>query len=349
MSTKVKINDLSLEEVQVKIENYRTTILALEAFISLITWDIINNKQIQGSRFSIGRRMDTSSTNKISQNCTVTPDAVIQREINLGYIVEIKKSLPKNQNDNWQEVIDQLVKYDDDLLGWWTDNEMISIPCPVLLLHISRSADFGMYLDSLINGKKLSFDKSVSIVEFDRSQQVKEFIFLRLQWGKIENSDVLKNLKSGREIPVEKVLANPIYGEKKFCDFEPCPEHTMYILWNDIFTGLKQKVEYDQKLRAYPLRVNAEVLTLELQKLFGAEGNEPRQITYPRTEWIRNALDCFVKIGSANKIDDNGNYLILFKLIKQNLLEIFRKWRDVIDSNEIDKQEIQPHLFETDL
>jgi hypothetical protein len=58
-----------------------------------------------------------------------------------------KKSLPQNNNDNWRDVVDQLLKYDDDLTGWWTDNEFISVSCPVLLLHISRSADFGMYLN----------------------------------------------------------------------------------------------------------------------------------------------------------------------------------------------------------
>ena len=348
MSTPAQNNDLSLEDVQKKIEDYRTTIQALEAFISLVTWDPGTKEQIPGSRYSIGRRMETSSKNRISPNTSVTPDSVIQRSSNLGYVVEAKKSLPHNKNDNWRDVVDQLLKYDDDLIGWWTDNELISLACPLLLLHISRSADFGMYLSSLITGSKLNFLRPVSIVEFNRSNEVKEFLFLRLHWGSIEDSTVSKVLSSGCSIPIESVLANPIYGEKKFYDSPPIPEHTMTILWQDIFTELKQRVEYDQKAKVYPLEVNAESLTLELQKLFGAVGNEPRQITYPRVEWIREALDCFVMLKLAKKLDDNGNYLILFKLLRHNLVELFRKWREAADDIEADKKEKQLPLFLVD-
>jgi hypothetical protein len=348
MNTQVQMNNLSHEDVQIRIEEYRTTIHALEAFVSMVTWDPSSKLQIPGSRFSIGRRMDTSSANRISPNCTVTPDTVVQRDVNLGYVVEAKISLPQNNNDNWRDVVYQMVKYDDDLTGWWTEKEMILVSCPVLLLHISRSADFRMYLESLIDGKQVYFVKPVSIVEFNRSLQVKEFLFLRLHWGEIEDPDVLQALKRGCQIPIENVLANPSYGEKKFCDFPPIPEHTMTILWQDIFTEMKQKVEYDQNAKAYPLNVNVENLTLELQKLYGVVGKEPRQITYPRVEWVRDALDCFVKLGLAKKVDEIGNYLILFKLIRQNIVEYFRGWRDVKNSEETEQQEKQLLLFEMD-
>ena len=293
MNIQAQAEILSLEDVKNRIEDYRTTIHALEAFTSMVTWDSSSKQQIPGSRYSIGRRMETSSANRISPNTAITPDTIIQRNPNLGYVVEAKKSLPQNNNDNWRDVIDQLLKYDDDLIGWWTENELISASCPVLLLHISRSADFCMYLDSLIKGQQVTFIKPVSIVEFDRSMQVKEFLFLRLIWGNIEDSTVLTGLRSGRQISIENVLANPSYGEKKFCDFQPIPEHTMTILWQDLFTEMKQKVTYDQKAKAYPINVNIENLTVELQKLYGAVGIEPRQITYPRAEWVTRSSRLF--------------------------------------------------------
>jgi hypothetical protein len=346
MNMQARIDVLSLEDVNILMENYRTTIHALEAFISMVTWDSSSKQQIPGSLYSIGRRMETSSTNRISPEATVTPDSVIQRNSNIGYVVEAKRSLPQNKNDNWRDVVNQLLKYDDDLTGWWAEDEFINVSCPVLLLHISRSADFSMYIDSLMNANKLDFQRPVSIVEFNRSNEVKEFLFLRLHWGNIEDSTVSMLLTSGCSIPIEKVLANPSYGEKKFYDSQPIPEYMMTILWQDIFTEMKRRVEYDQKNKVYPLKVNIESVTLELQKLYGAEGNEPRQITYPRVEWVRDALDCFVKLKLARKTGDNGNYLILFKqLSHNNLIEFFRTWREVVEKEQAGQQEKQLPLF----
>jgi hypothetical protein len=195
----------------------------------------------------------------------------------------------------------------------------------------------------------LNFLSPVSIVEFNRSNEVKEFLFLRLHWGSIKDTTVSKVLTSGCSIPIESVLANPSYGEKKFYDSPPIPEYMMTILWQDIFTEMKQRVEYDQKIKAHPLTVNVESLTLELQKLYGAVGNEPRQITYPRVEWVREALDCFVILKLARKAGDNGNYLVLFKLLRHNnLVEFFRTWREVVENEQAGQQEKQLPLFQID-
>ena len=79
--------------IKQKIEDYYSTIHALQAFISITTWD---NGKIAKSHNSLGQRMITSKHNRVSPNQKVTPDAVIQRTTDLGYIVEAKKRLSDN-------------------------------------------------------------------------------------------------------------------------------------------------------------------------------------------------------------------------------------------------------------
>lgn len=135
MNTK---DNITLKKVKENSEDYRTTILALQAIIGFLTWDKKNNRRIRGSKDSFGRKMDTSAKNQIAPNSTITPDAIIQKDISLGYIVEAKKSLPNNQ-EHWQKIVNQIKKYDDNLKGWWTDSELIGRICLILLLALLKN------------------------------------------------------------------------------------------------------------------------------------------------------------------------------------------------------------------
>src|SRR3989304_6421757 len=93
---------------------------------------------------------------------------------------------------------------------------------------------------------------------------------------------------------------------------------------------MKQTVERDDKLRAWPLLVNLDDLTKELQRLYGSEGTEEREAAFPLIDWVREALDAFAYLGLARKNDEDGNYTILFKLIQnEDLITHFSKWRQL--------------------
>ncbi|MBE0410774.1 MAG: hypothetical protein IBX69_13705 [Anaerolineales bacterium] len=321
---------INIEDIKQNIENYRTTIHALQALVSIVTWDKSDNQILEGAQTSFGRRMDTSPNNRIMPDHYVTPDIVIQRTQNLGYVVEAKKSLPVNQ-DYWQKTVFQLLKYDDDLLGWWTNDELMETTCLILLLHQPRSFDFRKYLEDYLDKESIEFKNKCSIVEFNRSSEVKEFIFLRKYWGSICDESISSGLESGKDVPVEKVLVS--YGEKKFYDSEPIIEYIMVILWQDLFTDMKTGVEYNEAHKAWLLNINIDDLTVELQKLFGSESNEYREIKYPKTSWVRKAMDAFVKIKLAKKANNGKDYKVLFKYLHGDPIEKFSKHREQPDED----------------
>jgi hypothetical protein len=315
---------LTVQQIRERIEDYQTTIHAILCFISVVVWDDSTNALQDGSKYSIGRKMDASPENRISPSETLTPDIVIQKVSNLGYVVEAKKSLPE-KNNHWKNTVDQLVKYDDNLLGWWSSDGKLDTHCIILLLEISRSADFKDYLEEKIDSGDLEFVRPFSLIEFTRSPEAQQYLFVRKLFGDIEDGLVSAKLHSGCKVPIEGVLAT--FGEMKFYDTHPPLEHTMVILWQNIFTDLKTSVDYDDSLRAWPLLVNADSLTEELQKLYGKQSNGHREVSFPRKSWIKQALDAFVQINLAARSTNDGHYVISFKLLRGDLIERFSKNR----------------------
>jgi hypothetical protein len=311
---------LSLDEVLRRIEDYRTTILALLCFIGAVTWDDANDARLPASQASLGRRMDTSASNKVQPSSPVTPDAVIQRSTHLGYTVEARKSLPLDTT-LWEKTVQRLLRYDDDLVGWWTVSDGIPRHCVVLLLEISRSADFARFLQTYIRDNSLEFTRPVSVVEFTRSPEVRQFLFVRTHWGLIEDQDVSAKLASGTKVPIEDLLAS--YGEKKFYDARPPTEHTMEVVWQDLFTDMKTRVRFDPALKAWPIPVSVPQITKEVQRLFGSAGSEAREGQYPTADWIREAMDAFVHLGLARKANDPDEYTVLFKRLRGDIIQRF--------------------------
>jgi hypothetical protein len=327
MSTKTQTkpqNNLSLDQVKEKIDEYQGSIHAIQAFVSLTTWDKQTGLMQSGTQFSFGRKMGTSSQNLVSPNSEVTPDVVIQIGKNLGYSIEVKYSFPKDTNF-WSDTANQILKYDDDLIGWWTHNELINNHCTALLIEQGRYVRFREYLETWMADHQISFSPNVSIVQFSKSDNAKPYYFLRMDWGHILDSALSDRLKYGEKIPIIKVVAT--YGAKKFYDAEPpSVEFTMATIWQDIFTTEGASGEYNKGLGGIPIYVNLNHLTNELQKLFGQTSNSHRDVEFPRKDWIRKAMDEFVDIGLARQLDDNPDgydYLVIFRQIKTELLEYF--------------------------
>jgi hypothetical protein len=317
-----------VEKIKEGVEDYLATIYALQAFVSLTTWDKQSNCQLQDSHYCIGRKMDTSPSNGVSPSNSVTPDAVIQRRSSLGYVVEAKKSLPQNVDNRWRSVVKQLEKYDDDLVGWWTSDQTIQEHCVVFLLELARAVDFAKYIDLVNDEEGWTFKKDASIVEFARLDGMKENVWLRKTWGQIKGKDISDALESGIKIPLEPVVAS--YGDKKFYDSPPnSPEHTMYIMWQIIFNEKKAEVAFDEERKAWPLDVNLDDLTSDLQRLYGSTGANEREVRFPKVKWVREAMDAFVKLNLAVSAGNGKDYIVLFKRITGDIIERFAKHRQV--------------------
>lgn len=167
---------ITKEEIRERNNDYEGTISALLCFISLTTWE--GAQRNPNSYYSFGRRMTTSNANLVSPNQDITPDAIIQILDNLGFIVEAKISMSINES-YWHEILEQLKKYDDDLVGWWTENEHIDRHTVVLLIHMTRSVDFNNFREAQIESGLFQSSYDISGIEFILSQQEKEFILFR--------------------------------------------------------------------------------------------------------------------------------------------------------------------------
>jgi len=326
----IENDEIETDEKVIKniLEDYESTIRAGQSFISLVTWE--DTDKINGSKYSMGRRMNTTDQNLVEKNIEVTPDIIIQRQSNLGYVVEIKKSLPLERRE-WEEVSKQLIKYDDDLIGWWNSpNELIEKQCVILLIHMTRSRDFTDYFLEYVSKKKINFRNEVSIIEFTRSDERTPFYLLRKIYGDISDNNIEEKLYSGIAIPIEKVIVS--YGNQKFCDCEPpAVEYTMSILWQDIFNSLRENT-IDPKSKSYQIKINLSELTIDVQKLCGSSDGDDRNVAFPKKQWIKNALNEFCEIGLAERIDDE-NYIILFRFIRKDPISEFIKLRNRINKN----------------
>lgn len=324
------MNRISIREIKDKNNDYENTINALLCFISLTTWE--GNQRRPNSYYSFGRRMTTSASNFISPNQDITPDSIIQVLDDLGFIVEAKISLPADEN-RWSRVLNQLKKYDDELTGWWTQDEHINNHNVILLLHMSRSVSFKNYRATLIENADYEPSDNIWGIEFVLSGQTEEFILFRTCWeaNNIYDRNLSSRLEISVNIPLEKVKFS--YGNIKFYDSKPEPEYLLSIIWQDIFTPLKREVEFNRQLKCYPIKTDIQTLTNELQKSYGAialqkscniDSGDEREVEYPKSSWVQEALGILIKLGLALK-DDEDNYTIFFRELR------LRGDRDIVD------------------
>lgn len=329
---------IKIEKIREENENYISTINAAVSFISIVTW---NGHSISPECcYSIGRNMLTSDHNKVIVNGNITPDVVIEMDNQTGFIVEIKKSLP-NDEKHWEEIFNQLYKYDDDLIGWWKqEDESVEKINIVLLIHQSRIVKFIRFLENHLVENGYSFSNYFSIVGFNRSEEVKHYYFHQLRYGKTSSEELTSRLYDGIEVPIEKVFES--FPNLLFFDNEPpAVEYTMGILWQHLFNSLPRG-EYDHHLKGNPIEINIDDITLDLQRLFGhKKGDGARNVEFPQKTWIIKAMDCFVLIGLAKK-KDKENYTVIFKQIREELVEYFCK--HLSKKNKTDEV-IQPSLF----
>jgi len=144
-----------------EVQDYKETLLTIIAFGHELRWDS-NKRQIKDeSYFLPGRRMITSSKNKISKEAEITPDILVQINDSYGVVAEVKKSFADNYV-GWENMLNQLLKYDDNLEGWVTNTQKISKSDLTLLTHNSRK----VAIRDFIEKKKFHQEKLILIIIF---------------------------------------------------------------------------------------------------------------------------------------------------------------------------------------
>lgn len=296
-------------------DNYIATVHAILAFAAFVIKD--NLPDSEDSHFGIGRKMLTSPKNIKNPESEIHPDLVIQKNNQYGIVTEVKGTLSNNET-YWQQHIDQLRKYDDELKGWWTNNKKIKNSDVALLLHLTKVRKFVKYLENRLQKNPDLIGSNTSIVEFVRNLQSEVFIYFRIEWGNINDPNLKEKLDTGVSIPLYDIIKK--FSSVKYYDTPPPLPWLLSELWNDVFFTASMEVEYDEINKYFPLEVKVSSLTEELQLAYGYKSleNDENSVEFPKKKWIRHALDMLVKLKLA-KFENQNKYLIFYRKFRQDI------------------------------
>lgn len=315
------MNDDISKAIQNEINDYEQTVDALLAFAALVVHDGSGTRN--DAYFGFGRRMKTSEDNPIQPLNQITPDLTAQKSLNYGVVAEVKKSLSRDRG-NWLNHVKQLRKYDDNLVGWWTDNEYMDNSDTIMLIHQSRSRDFTDYLQEIISNDPDAVGMNTSVVEFNRFDETTTYFFFRKEYGQLRDKELQDCLYSGRAVPLEKVKTT----FKNICYYDSEP-HVIFLLehlWTDVFPSIMNKDDFDEETKSFKIQVKSSDITNEMQSGYGSGAlhKDRRSPEFPRETWVRKALDWLVQNKKAKKISEEENvYIILFKFTKKDVREYF--------------------------
>lgn len=314
--------DSALQHWREERGNYQDTVQALLAFAALVVHD---GRAIRpGAAFGFGRHMTHPPTEISGVAYDVTPDLVAQRSPAYGVVVEAKATLPKDHT-RWDRHVEQLRKYDDHLLGWWTGDSTIPQYDAVLLVNLTYSVALGEHLELLRAKDPNAVGPTTAIVEYSRQDQVESWILYRLHWGHISDTDLHQELHYSKNVPIDRVLAS--FGAVKFYDADPPLPYLLEELWLNVLPSLVADQDYDHDLKAFPVAVTVEQITDELQKAHGSKRlqTDSRSAEFPTRTNIRDALDELVRLGLAARGGEQGTYTVAFKHQKGDVFAWFVK------------------------
>ena len=288
------------------IDNYKMTLGSMCALAHVL-------ERHYGAESHIAPTMYPSPRNKIQTTDSVTPDMMSQgRNVNL--VVELKRSLPNNKSGRI-DALNQIVKYDDNLTGWKKNPRIHDI---MLMTHMSKSAHWADFLAEVQVGKKATFDRNISVVEYVRDSERETYFILKKVWGKTSNSALDKYLRYSIVVKAEQLIKK--ISVAKFCDSKPDVAYTMSILWNQIFPALITK---DMHLTTRGRK--AVDGTFELREIIDKTKESEGSFSYPpREAWITEALNALVGLKMAERRPD-GRFLVHYKSVRGDLVEFFVK------------------------
>lgn len=302
-------------------EDYLSTVHCILTFAALGVHD--GQGPRTGARFGIGRRMDTSPQNAVAPGTTVTPDLVCQTTPTFGLVAEAKKSLGRDRQ-YWRSTVEQLRKYDDDLTGWWTGSEQISSYNAAILIHVSRSRAFKDYLSECEESESGATGPNSLIIEFSRADEAVPYFFFRTEYGTLTGDDELAlKLKDGVQVPLERILES--FSTVRFYDAKPPMSYLLTVLWTNSVPSRLNDVEYDAKLKAFPVPMDVSDTARDLQDGHGSGQlfRDDRSVVFPKERWVREAFERLVGYGLAIPGGDSGKYTVLFKQIRADVREHF--------------------------
>jgi len=245
--------ELSSKSVDEDINTYNDTVDALICFGHILTWNDSAKAYRKGSIYALGRRLDTSSANAIVKNGTVTPDLIAVVSPQYGIVGEAKPSFHGTVEER-KDDLKQLMKYDDDLVGWPIVGEKIERSDVALLVHYSRKGDAREILDAATQEKQFRITRNFAAITFCRMTQVQEFMSLEHFWGQFSDGGLQKRLRP-LFVPLEPV--RPLNPTLMYDDPPPLPL-LIQLTWDHVLNRLIPEEAFQSGRRGFEIRCSSQ-------------------------------------------------------------------------------------------
>jgi len=326
------------EEYLNDIDNYGESIIAMVGFMNFYRYDSANKKMRNDILIFQGRRLDIENGEKAN---SVTPDIGILMPSQRGVLGEVKKSFPQN-SDYWIDDFNQLMSYDNELIGWPSENERVSGHDIVLILHQSRAVAIRQYYEEKMQDK-IKFKRPFVIISFNRSDERKAYYYFEKRCGSLSNSDINLQLETGVQVPMEVFVG--IYSTIKIYDSEPPPPYLMDLIWTNVILQRASGNEKFSRLRKnqkIEVTITIEEIIDELYEQYSfyplQRNHKNRQSKIPRGEWVTGACEKFIEIGLGKWTNsDHSSITLYFKKID----DVLSYFIDMCISHDLEAKQIE--------
>lgn len=302
-----------IDKILSAIDDYENTAFAMLCLANLYRFDDKARSFREQVRFYQGRRLTTSDTNRRSPSTEVTPDLTITVDQDSASVAEVKMSLPDDRAF-WSRTIEQLERYDNDLLGWPTPGGRVDSHDVILVVHQMRIPIVEI-IRSKMASSELRFERPFFVLSFIRSDQRDTFFLFRLELGEPSFAPVRERLASPVSIPGDVVAV--YYGRFKLWDSRPPIPYLMDLIWREVVADRAASDDRFAVLRRnsrLPIQLSIAEVASYLQDNFSFDQSIPtdasatereRQPSVPRVDWVRAAIEGLVDSGQGRWLDEH--------------------------------------------
>ncbi len=258
-----------------------------------------------------GRKFKTSTHNLISPDTDITPDLTTQINEHYGIVTEARKNFAREEN--YDDKITQVKKYDDNLKGWETSDEFIQKHDLVILTHQIEVRDVEDHLKRRLS--EFSGNHKIIIIGFIRNNENAVSVFIRKEGSEVFSENIGEKLRRGVAIKYEHLLQLGL-GTIKFYDANPPMPYLLGVIWDNILSEKPTEEEYRAAGRGkIEIQTNIDEIVDELKR-FAPRQNGNRLPEIPKRSWVEAALEKLVEIKLARRVrgkNKSGEYKIIFK------------------------------------
>lgn len=308
-----------MEAYRRKKSEYERTLKAIMAVKNHLEYEF-------GCKVIIGKGLIASDRNKIcTEGTEITPDIVAYNEnCENNFLVEVKSALsnPNNRSGSvdYAEEIKQLLKYDDNLKGWKNDENLVLDHSTIAILQMDWCQEFVESFKNYLQKNNINLDKELVILFFTIDDGVNFAVKFQKKYGDAGNK-VLPyfNKRSTLSIGFNFFL-NDLMRIRVYDDPPPTP-YLMSLLFTEVFNQ-EPTPEQRRDAKAHNKSLKIRLTLEEIENKFVEKCGPPlydgelRQKKLPKIGLIREAMDRFVSIGYAKKVNSSTEYEITLKKLK---------------------------------